>query len=165
MIKIKVEEESILEIGADAIVNPANSYGYMGGGIAGVIKKKGGVEIEMEAVSFAPIPIGHAVITTAGKLTNCQKVIHSPTMEQPSQQTNINYVEEAVNAALQCAEDNGIEVIAMPGMGTGVGKVPVDKAAKTMVDVIKKFKEKCLKEVILVDANPDMVKAWEKVLE
>ncbi len=35
---------SLLEVKADAIVNPANSYGYMGGGggVAGVIKRAGG---------------------------------------------------------------------------------------------------------------------------
>lgn len=68
MIKIKVLEGDITDIEADAIVNASNCYGYMGGGVAGDIKKIGGNEIEIQAVSKAPIPIGHAIITTAGSL-------------------------------------------------------------------------------------------------
>ena len=42
MIKIKILQEDITEFDVDAIVNAANSYGYMGGGVAGAIKKAGG---------------------------------------------------------------------------------------------------------------------------
>jgi len=36
----------LTQINCDAIVNPANSLGYMGGGVAGAIKRVGGAEIE-----------------------------------------------------------------------------------------------------------------------
>ena len=37
--KIEVKKGSILSVDVDAIVNAANSLGYMGGGVAGVIKR------------------------------------------------------------------------------------------------------------------------------
>ncbi len=74
MIKISILKEDITELDVGAIVNAANSYGYMGGGVAGAIKEVGGQEIELEAVSQAPILIGYAVITTAGKL-RCRHVM------------------------------------------------------------------------------------------
>jgi len=83
MIKITIEQGDITTLEVDAIINPANSYGYMGGGVAGAIKEIGGQEIETEAVAKAPIPIGSAVITTAGSL-KAKHIIHAPTMEQPS---------------------------------------------------------------------------------
>lgn len=79
--EIEVLLGSLLDVKADAIVNPANSYGYMGGGVAGVIKRAGGEEIEREAIKKAPIPVGSAVITTAGRLP-FKGVIHAPTMEE-----------------------------------------------------------------------------------
>ncbi len=147
----------------DAIVNASNSYGYMGGGVAGAIKRKGGSEIEMEAVSKAPIPIGHAVITTAGKL-KCRYVIHSPTMEQPSSLVDLSNVIESTRAALECAENHKLKRIAIPGMGTGVGGVPKNKAAKAMIETILNFDFKSLEEILLVDKDRVMVEEWEKLV-
>lgn len=164
--EITTKKVDITELEVDAIVNAANSYGYMGGGIAGVIKRKGGIEIEREAVSKAPIPIGYAILTKAGKL-KAKYVIHSPTMEQPASLTDINKIKEATRAALECADENNLKVIAMPGMGTGVGGVPKNKAAKAMIESINNFKAKVknLKEIILVDIKEDMIKAFEKAIK
>ena len=62
--KIMVEKKSLLELKVDAIVNPANSSGKMGGGVAGAIKKMGGEQIEKEAMAQAPIAVGEAVLTS-----------------------------------------------------------------------------------------------------
>ncbi len=162
--KIEVLKGSILEVDADAIVNPANSRGLMGGGVAGVIKRFGGEEIEKEATEKAPIPIGSAVLTTAGKL-KFKGIIHSPTMEEPAMATTEEKVRKAVRAALELAEKECFKVIAFPGMGTGVGRLPKDVAARAMMEEIKNFKGKCLEKVILVDIDEEMVKEWKKLLE
>ena len=162
--KITIIQGDITNLSVDAIVNAANSYGYMGGGVAGAIKRIGGREIEMEAVSQAPIPVGHAVLTTAGRL-RCKHVVHAPTMEQPASLIDVGNVNEATRAALECAEENGLKRIAIPGLGTGVGGAPIDKAAKAMLDVIVNFDEKSLEEVILIDRNKEMVDAWNKAFK
>ena len=149
-------------LAVDAIVNAANSYGYMGGGVAGAIKRAGGVEIEIEAVSHAPIPVGSAVITTAGRL-KCKHVIHAPTMEQPASRIDAGNVSEATRAALECADENELKRIAIPGMGTGVGGVPREKAAKAMISVIINFDAVNPEEVILADRDKRMVDEWNKV--
>jgi O-acetyl-ADP-ribose deacetylase (regulator of RNase III) len=159
--KITIVEGDITCLNVDAIVNAANSYGYMGGGVAGAIKRKGGEEIEIEAVSQAPIPIGAAVITSGGSL-GC-KVIHAPTMEQPASFIDAGNVSEATRAALEAADEQGLKRIAIPGMGTGVGGVPRGKAAIAMIEVIINFNEKSLEEIILVDRNKEMVEEWKRV--
>ena len=60
---IFIEKGDLTKISCDAIVNPANSSGNMGGGVAGAIRKIGKDVIEKEAVSKAPIPVGKAVVT------------------------------------------------------------------------------------------------------
>ncbi len=163
MLEIEVLHGSLLEVKADAIVNPANSLGYMGGGVAGVIKKFGGEEIEKEAISKAPVPVGSAIKTTAGKLP-FKVVIHAPTMEEPAMATTEEKVRKAVRASLELADKEGFSVIAMPGMGTGVGRLPKEVAGKIMIEEIRNFKPKHLKKVILIDLDEDMVKEWKKNL-
>ncbi|MCS7308215.1 MAG: ADP-ribose-binding protein [Aquificaceae bacterium] len=161
--RIEVVHGSILEVMTDAIVNPANSLGFMGGGVAGVIKRAGGEQIEREAVSKAPIPVGSAVLTTAGSL-KFKGVIHAPTMEKPAMMTTEEKVIKAVRASLKLACDVGFESIAMPGMGTGVGGLAKDTSARAMIEEIRGFKPKSLRLVILVDVDDVMVECWRKLL-
>lgn len=67
-VKISVITGDITRLEVDAIVNPANSMLIMGGGVAGAIKRVGGKEIEDEALKYAPVPVGKAIATKAGKL-------------------------------------------------------------------------------------------------
>jgi O-acetyl-ADP-ribose deacetylase (regulator of RNase III) len=157
--EIVIIEGSLLQVEADIIVNPANSLGYMGGGVAGVIKRVGGSIIEEEAVIKAPIPVGSAIITTAGSLP-FKGVIHAPTMEEPAMETTEEKVRKAVRASLELADKMGFKSIAMPGMGTGVGKLPKDIAAKAMIEEIKSFKAVNLEKVLLVDIDRELVQKW-----
>jgi O-acetyl-ADP-ribose deacetylase len=160
--KIRVEKATLNELNVDAIVNPANSYGYMGGGIAGAIKEAGGQEVELEAISQAPIPIGTAVITSGGSLGI--KIIHSPTMEQPAASTDLETIKEATKAALDCADENNIKQLAIPGMGTGIGQVPKDKAALAILEILLNFEPQSIQEVILFEKNDEMIAAFNKAL-
>ncbi len=164
--KIIVLKGDITEMSVDAIVNPANSLLYMGGGVAGAIKRKGGEEIEREAVKQGPIKIGEAVITGAGKL-KAKYVVHSPTMERPAMRTNTEKVRLSVRAALLVADKKGVNSVAFPGMGTGVGGVPVDDAAKVMIDEIKKNIRNLtsIREIYLVAFDDTLYNAFRRVLE
>jgi len=64
--QIHIAKADITDMAVDAIVNPANSLGIMGGGVAGALSRKGGPSIQKEAMSLAPIAVGAAVVTTAG---------------------------------------------------------------------------------------------------
>jgi len=109
----------------------------MGGGVAGAIKRAGGPVIEEEAIQRAPVAVGEAVATTAGRL-GAKYVIHAPTMARPVMDTNLTNVEKATTAALNVARELRVLSIAIPGMGTGVGGVPVREAAQTMIGAIRR---------------------------
>lgn len=125
----------ITDFSGDAIVNPANPLGIMGGGVALAIKRKGGDIIEEEARRKAPIPIGSAVATSSGKL-KCKFVIHAPTVERPGGASNRDYVYKAVKAALTLAKDLGLKSIALPLMGAGVGGLSPEESLKSMLAAI-----------------------------
>ena len=159
---LTVKKGDITRVVCDAIVNPANSFGYMGGGVAGAIKRAGGNKVEKEAVSKAPIQVGSAVATTAGSLP-CRYVIHAPTMEQPAMRTDKEKIREATEAAFLTAKKLGVKQIAFPGMGTGVGGEKPGDAARVMLSVAKEFIND-FERIVFVDVNDEMVNAWKKEL-
>jgi O-acetyl-ADP-ribose deacetylase (regulator of RNase III) len=159
---IKVIRGDLTKQNVDAIVNPANSDMLMGGGVALAIKRKGGEEIEREAMKCAPVLVGEAVLTSAGGLP-AKFVIHAPTMETPGQ-TDEDKVRLATKAALECATSNNFSSIAFPGMGTGVGKVPPKEAAEAMLQAIKES-GKYMDGIYLVALNAGLYKAFERALK
>jgi len=155
----------ITKLNVDAIVNPANSLMIMGGGVAGAIKKAGGKEIEDEAMKHAPVAVGKAVATGAGQLET-KYVIHAPTMKMPAMSIDKRNVQFAVKGALECAEELGIKTIAFPGMGTGVGGLSLEEAARSMVSEIRKHIDEgtSLKEMVLVGFSKDLTYAFEEAI-
>ena len=164
-VKIEVRLGSLLDLEVDAIVNPANSMLRMGGGVAGVIKRIGGEVIEREAVKHAPLPVGKAIATTAGRL-KARYVIHSPTMETPGPTTR-EKVYKATYAALKLADEMGLRSIAFPGMGTGVGGLKPAEASEAMFKALVELLERGLRveRVVFVDLNERVVEAFREKLE
>lgn len=160
---IQVIHGSILDAEAQVIVNAANSYGLMGGGVAGVIRRAAGVEVETEARKHAPVAVGQAVLTSGGK-TKFEGIIHAPTMPEPAMRILPKNVGLATRAALRLADENGFSSIAFPGMGTGVGGVAVVEAAAMMIDEIRKFSGSSLEGVVLMDIDPSMIQSWRSYL-
>jgi len=154
---VKIVVGDVTEFQGDAIVNPANSYGYMGGGVALAIKLRGGKVIEEEAVKQAPIPIGSAVVTTGGSL-KVRAVIHAPTVVRPGDRSSPENVYKATKAALEKAVERGFKSVAFPLMGAGVGGVPPKEAAKAMYSAIREYSDKEL-EVYIYLKDPALVDA------
>ncbi len=163
MIEIVLLQGSLLKVEAQAIVNAANSHGLMGGGVAGIIRRVAGSQVEDEARRQAPIPVGHAVLTSGGR-THFEGIIHAPTMPEPAMRIPAQNVRLATRAALRLADEKGFVSLAIPGMGTGVGRVVPEEAAKCMIEEIRQFYPQSLQSVILVDIDPVMVQAWQAVL-
>jgi len=162
-LQVSVVQGSILDVEAQAIVNAANSLGFMGGGVAGVIKRAAGSEVEEEARKQAPIPVGKAVLTSGGR-TSFKGIIHAPTMPQPAMRIPAQNVALATKAALALADAHGFVSLAIPGMGTGVGGVAQAEAARLMAEQIKAYPARTLRTVILVDVDRAMVNAWQDAM-
>lgn len=137
--RILIKKGDITREDADAIVNPANSAGIMGGGVAGAIKKAGGREIEKEAMSKAPGIVGEAWITGAGSLP-ARRVIHAATMALDFK-TDEEKIRLATRNAMRRATEIGAVVVAFPAMGTGVGGFPLAESARLMCEEIIAFSD------------------------
>jgi octaprenyl-diphosphate synthase len=78
---LEITDGDIAAQDTDAIVNAANNAFWMGAGVAGAIKSRGGAEIEREAMAQGPVEPGACVVTSAGRLA-ARHVIHAAVMGQ-----------------------------------------------------------------------------------
>ncbi|GAB3489597.1 O-acetyl-ADP-ribose deacetylase (regulator of RNase III) [Amycolatopsis cihanbeyliensis] len=144
--RVRVHRGSVLDVAAHAVVSPANSYGWMRGGVdAAYAQAFPEVEQNVRSAVLAyhggELPIGEALVVPTG-LRAPAWLISAPTMREPGEQLPGDTVHPylAARAVFQVWRDGRLEegldvrravdVIAMPGLGTGVGGVPPDTCAR-----------------------------------
>ena len=136
-LSLEIADGDLAAQDTDAIVNAANNHFWMGAGVAGAIKARGGVEIEREAMAQGPIDPGGCVVTSAGRLA-ARHVIHAAVMGQDLV-TSPLFIERATLNALRLADERQLRSIAFPAFGTGVGGFPVDACARIMIGAVRGF--------------------------
>src|SRR2546429_8540798 len=129
---VSIERGDITEWEVDAIVNAANSTLAMGAGVAGAIKRKGGVIIEEDAMRQGPGEVGEAVLTTGGNLA-ATHVIHAAVMG-PDLKTDAEKIAATTRAVLALAAKRPITSPALPALRTGVGHGPPVTSAEAMLN-------------------------------
>jgi O-acetyl-ADP-ribose deacetylase (regulator of RNase III) len=163
MLELDVVDGDITQLEVDAIANAANDHLWMGAGVAGAIRRAGGDEIEDEAVALGPIKVGDAVATGAGRLP-ARYVIHGAVMGQDLQ-TNGKLIGRTTLRCLEVADELGLESVALPAFGTGVGGFSLDECARIMVDAVRCHEPRTLRRVIFAVFGDDARKAFERALE
>ncbi|MFW9795535.1 MAG: macro domain-containing protein [Candidatus Thorarchaeota archaeon] len=161
---VKTYIGDITELAVDAIANAANSDLWMGSGVAGAIKSKGGQQIEDEALSMGPIRPGEAVMTTAGQLPS-KYVLHCAGMP-PGGKATYWKVLSSVQAALNIASDHNLSSVAFPAIGAGVGGLSKEDSAKAIVEGIAHYAKTALsvKEITLVGLNKSVCECFCKAV-
>ena len=135
--RVRVIKGDITLYDGDAVVNAANNEFWMGSGVAGAIKRKGGESIEAEAMAGGPVLPGEVRVTGAGKL-DARFVLHAAVMAQDLV-TSEPFIRLATRNALLKAEENGIGRIAFPALGTGVGGFPGADCARAMLGEVEAY--------------------------
>ena len=131
-VRLEILDGDITIQDVDAVVNAANNHFWMGAGVAGAIKARGGQAIEQEAMQQGPVTPGQCVITGGGSLA-ARLVIHAAVMGQ-SLVTSGELIGAATRNSLALAEKQGLTSIAFPLFGTGVGGYSIADAARVMID-------------------------------
>lgn len=135
----------ILALQADAIVSPANSFGYMDGGIDLVYSQRFGWDVETRLRArllsewHGELPVGNAVVVPITEGHGFRWLISAPTMRVPSQVADTANAFLAFRAALravaahnQSGSADVIGSVACPGLCTGEGRMPPERCARQM---------------------------------
>lgn len=150
---VTVSHGDILSFKADAIVSPANSFGFMDGGLDAKYSQFFGWQLErrlrafLEEHHYGELPVGQAVIVET-EHTEIPYLISAPTMRVPMRVSNTPNAFLAFKAALHAVqsfnrtEQRKITSVLCPGLGTGEGKMPAERCAYQML----KAYELCLRE-------------------
>jgi len=139
----QVTVDDTIDVKADAIVSPANSFGFMDGGIDAVYTFQFGEGLQqrlqalINAEHGGELPVGSAVIipTMHKDIPWC---ISAPTMRIPRDVADTVNAYLAFRAALRAVLDHNaigrpvIKSILCPGLGTAVGHMPVARCARQM---------------------------------
>ncbi|MGH9799671.1 MAG: macro domain-containing protein [Blastocatellia bacterium] len=147
--RIEIRQGDITEQpDVDAIVNAANTDLVLGAGVAGAIRRKGGDIIDQEGERQAPIRLGDAAVTSAGRLPN-KFVIHAAAMgyraedrvvpKRHGTDSSAEIIRNATLNSLRRAEDLMLKSIAFPALATGVAGFPVDECAEVMIGAVRDY--------------------------
>jgi O-acetyl-ADP-ribose deacetylase (regulator of RNase III) len=157
-VMIKIMRGDITESNVDAIVNAANSHLQHGGGVAGVISRKGGPLIQEESNAIGHVPVGECAMTSGGRL-KAPHVIHAvgPRMGEGDEETKLK---KAINNVLELATSKGLKSIAIPAISAGIFGFPKDKCARILVEETVTFVRETkttLKEIIFCLIDEDII--------
>jgi O-acetyl-ADP-ribose deacetylase (regulator of RNase III) len=147
--KVHTHRGSTLEVPAEAVVSPANSYGWMRGGIDAVYARTfPAIEQHVRSAVLAyhggELPVGQAVIVPTDVVAP-PWLISAPTMREPGERLPQDTVHPylAARAVFRLWRDGRLEddrpvrsvvsTIAMPGLGTGIGGVPPEVCARQVM--------------------------------
>jgi O-acetyl-ADP-ribose deacetylase (regulator of RNase III) len=129
--KIILQQGDLIDMDVDAIVNAANNDLQLGGGLAGVIRRRGGESIQRECNQIGGIPLGGAAITSGGRL-KARHIIHAASMELGGHTTS-RALRSSTAHSLRIAAEKGLRTIAFPAVGTGIGGFPLSECADIML--------------------------------
>lgn len=157
---VAVVEGDLTALEVDAIVSPANSFGFMDGGVDYAISVRLGWELQerlqalIKTLPEGELLIGKALVLDTGDAT-IPFLIAAPTMRIP---TNFG-IPGSVNAYLAmkatliaAKADERIQSIAIPGLCTGCGRMKPEIAAHQMLQAYRE---------IMLGARMDFKNFWE----
>jgi O-acetyl-ADP-ribose deacetylase (regulator of RNase III) len=125
----------------DAIVNPANEHLAHGGGVAGLIARAAGPDLEEDSLRIGGCPTGGAVVTRAGRLPQ-RAVIHAVgPVWRGGDAGEADLLAAAHRAVVARAQEAGLAAIALPAISTGIFGYPVELAAPVAVGAIREAAE------------------------
>ena len=149
---------SLLDEPVDAIVNAANGHLAHGGGVAGIISRAAGPELQAESDALirklGPLPTGSAVVTTAGKLP-FKGVIHAvgPRHGEGDEEAKLL---QALREAFKRAQERGWASVSFPAVSSGIFAVPLDVCARAYVKAARASPLRnvrlCLRDQPVIDA-------------
>ena len=140
---VLVSQGDIFAHQADAIVSPANSFGFMDGGIDLLYSKYFGWSLQNDLQAllaeqhFGELPVGQAVVVATGH-SSIPFLVSAPTMRIPADISATVNVYLAFRAALIAVLAHNahartpIQTLLVPGLGTGIGAVAPVAAARQM---------------------------------
>lgn len=141
---VTITEGNLLKAEADALVNTVNSVGHMGKGIALQFKKAFPENFKAyhRACNHGEVHPGKMFVFDTGSMLPPRYIINFPTKEHWRGKSKYEYIESGLAALVEEVERLGIQSIAVPPLGCGLGGLEwgrvrkmIEAAFETVPDV------------------------------
>jgi len=134
---ITLIQGDLLDQPVEVIVNPWNRniipwWLLLPQGVSGAIKKRAGLAPFRELARLGPIPLGHAVLTSPGRLP-FKAIIHVAGINMLWHATEKS-IRTSVQSALALAHQHHFTSLALPLIGAGSGNFSPDQAQSLILD-------------------------------
>lgn len=106
-------------------------------GVSGAIKKRGGTQPFRKVAKHGPIPLGQAVLTSAGRLP-FRGIIHVAGISMLWQASEYS-IRHSVRNAMAIVEKHGFASVAFPLIGAGSGSFSETNALKIILDELQQI--------------------------
>jgi O-acetyl-ADP-ribose deacetylase len=134
---VKLVDGDLLDQNVDVIVNAWNRntipwWLLLPQGVSGAIKKRAGTGPFKELRKHGSIPLGEAVLTSAGRLP-FKGIIHVAGINMLWRASE-HSIRDSIRSAMRLAEQQGYRSIAFPLIGAGSGGFDQERAKAVMLD-------------------------------
>jgi O-acetyl-ADP-ribose deacetylase (regulator of RNase III) len=134
----------------DAIVNSANPTLLAGGGVSGAIHRVAGPELEAACKLLGRCAVGDAVPTSAFNLPS-KHVIHAVAPRwMGGERGEPELLRSCHVKAFEVALGLGANSIALPALGIGIYRYPLEAAAQIAVDVCRTYSDRGLSVALVL---------------
>jgi O-acetyl-ADP-ribose deacetylase (regulator of RNase III) len=154
----EVVQADLLREPVDAIVNAANGMLAHGGGVAAIIARAAGPELQAESdrlvAAHGPFPTGTAMATTAGRLP-FKGVIHvvGPRQGEGDEE---RLLAQGLAAGFGLARERGWNSLSFPAVSAGIFAVPLPACARAYRAAVRQAGLRkvrlCLRDQPVIDA-------------
>ena len=131
---IRVTIGQLADEQAEGVIRPIRSDLAPVTPAAREIDRRGGEELEARLSQIGPLPVGGAVLTPAGPIA-ADFLIHVVVASPEEPQTALS-VQKALKNGLRRAVDWGLESVALPPLGLGVGALDPEASARALVEIL-----------------------------
>jgi O-acetyl-ADP-ribose deacetylase len=140
--EITIIEGDLLDQEVEVIVNAWNRniipwWLLLPQGVSGAIKRRGGTAPFKELAKHGPIPLGGAVLTSAGRHP-FKAIIHVAGINMLWRASERS-IRDSVKNATQLAHEKGFQSIALPLIGSGSGSFNQEQAQSILLNELNKL--------------------------
>lgn len=145
---LKIVNGDLFEANVEAVVNPVNTVGIMGAGLALQFKNKfpNNFKSYQAACNSGDVQTGKMFVYNLGVTAHPKLIINFPTKQHWKDPSEMSYIEDGLTDLLKVINYYNIKSIAIPALGSGLGGL---KWSEVLAKIEYAFKDLLQIEVLV----------------